>query len=73
MSPRFFSQNSAQNDPLKKMPSTAAKATRRWAKGASLLIQLIAHSAFFLHAGHCVHRLEKLGFFLGVLYEGINQ
>jgi len=32
MSPRFFSQNIAQKEPEKKMPSTAAKAIIRSAK-----------------------------------------
>lgn len=38
--PLFLSQKMAQNDPEKKMPSTAAKATMRSAKGASAPIHL---------------------------------
>jgi hypothetical protein len=34
MSPRFLSQKMAQKEALKCMPSTQAKARRRWAKGA---------------------------------------
>jgi hypothetical protein len=34
MSPRFLSQKMEQKEPLKKMPSTAAKAMRRSAKPA---------------------------------------
>ena len=47
MSPRFFNQKMAANDPLKKMPSTAAKATSLDAKVEFLSeIQRRAQSAF---------------------------
>ena len=40
------------NEPLKKIPSTAAKATRRWAKVESLSwIHLMAQSAFLRMQG----------------------
>jgi len=48
MSYLFLSQKMAQNDPLKKMPSTAAKATSLSAKSSLLFINLIAHYAFLL-------------------------
>ena len=51
ISPRFLSQKMEQNDPEKKMPSTAAKATRRSAKEASSPIHRRAQSAFFFTAG----------------------
>jgi hypothetical protein len=52
MRPRFFSQNIDAKEPLKKMPSTAAKATRREAKVEFLSqIQRIAQSAFFRMQG----------------------
>lgn len=44
---RFLIQKMAQNDPEKKMPSTAANATKRSAKLASSEeIHLSAHSPF---------------------------
>lgn len=47
MRPRFLSQNIDAKDPLKKIPSTAAKATSRCAKVEDLSwIHLMAHSAF---------------------------
>jgi len=47
MSPLFLSQKMAAKEPLKKMPSTAAKATRRDAKVEFLSdIQRRAQSAF---------------------------
>lgn len=46
MRPRFLSQKMEANEPEKKMPSTAAKATRRSAKTArGSLIHFSAHSA----------------------------
>ena len=46
--PLFLSQNIAQNDPEKKMPSTAAKAITRWAKVAVLEFNhFCAQSPFF--------------------------
>lgn len=51
MSPLFFNQNIEQKDPLKKMPSTAANATRRSPKESESLIHLSAQSAFFLMQG----------------------
>lgn len=47
----FFNQKIAQNEPLKWMPSTQAKATRRSAKDLELHIHRIAHEAFA--AAHC--------------------
>ena len=47
INPLFFNQKIEQNDPEKKIPSTAAKAIKRSAKLASS-IQRSAHSAFFL-------------------------
>jgi len=53
--PRFFTQNIAANDPLKKIPSIAAKATRRSAKVDFLsLIHLNAQSAFRLMSGTAI-------------------
>jgi len=52
MTPRFFSQKMAANDPEKKMPSTAAYATSRSAYGDFMSsIHRKAHSAFFLTHG----------------------
>ena len=51
INPRFFNQKMAQKDPLKKIPSTHAKPTRRSAKLASLPIHLSAQSAFFATVG----------------------
>ena len=51
INPRFFSQKIAQNEPLKKIPSTHANPTRRSAKLASLPIHRIAQSAFFATVG----------------------
>mmetsp|Transcript_9352 Transcript_9352/g.20707 ORF Transcript_9352/g.20707 Transcript_9352/m.20707 type:complete len:226 (-) Transcript_9352:705-1382(-) len=51
ISPRFLSQKMAQNDPLKKIPSTHAKATRRSEKDAPDPIHLLAHSALAATAG----------------------
>jgi len=52
ITPRFFSQKMAANDPEKKIPSTAANATSRSAYGDFLSsIHLNAHSAFFLTQG----------------------
>jgi hypothetical protein len=49
---RFLSQKMEQNEPEKKMPSTAAKATRRSAKvQLSDLIHLSAHCALLCTAG----------------------
>src|SRR5690606_17393531 len=47
ISPRFFNQNIAANDPEKKIPSTAANATSLSAKLSLLSIHFNAHSAFF--------------------------
>ncbi len=44
MSPRFFIQKMAQNEPEKKIPSTAAKATSRSAK--------VAHSRSHQRSAH---------------------
>ena len=52
ITPRFFSQKMAANDPEKKIPSTAANATRRSAYGEFWSsIQRNAHSAFFFTHG----------------------
>lgn len=51
MSPRFFSQYMEQNEPEKKIPSTAAKAITRCANLLSEPIQLRHQSAFFLTHG----------------------
>ena len=52
MSPRFLSQKMEAKAPLKKMPSTAAKAMRRWAKVDCLSqIHFRAQSAFLRMQG----------------------
>jgi hypothetical protein len=52
MSPRFLSQKMLAKEPLKKMPSTAAKATSREPKVEDLsLIQRRAQSAFLRMQG----------------------
>ena len=52
MRPRFLSQKMEANEPEKKMPSTAANATRRSPKmDRSSEIHRIAQSAFFLMQG----------------------
>src|SRR5574337_422869 len=64
ISPRFFSQKMEQNEPEKKMPSTAAKAIRRSAKDP-LEIQRKAHSAFFVTAGTVSIAWKRLSFSAG--------
>ena len=73
MSPRFLSQKMAANEPEKKIPSTAAKATTRTEYGASEPIHFKAHSAkitlvkykmtriftFFGNSGHGFDSVEK--------------
>lgn len=60
MSPLFFNQKMAAKLPLKKMPSTAAKAMTRSAKVAlSLAIQLRAQLAFFATHGSVSMALNK--------------
>ena len=52
ITPLFFSQKIEQKAPLKKIPSTTAKATSLVAKSASLaLSHCLAQSAFFWIAG----------------------
>jgi hypothetical protein len=52
MRPRFLSQKMDAKAPLKKMPSTAAKAISLWAKVESLSwIHRMAQSAFLRMAG----------------------
>lgn len=60
MIPRFFNQNIAAKLPLKKIPSTAAKAITRSANVASsLLIQFKAQFAFFATHGRFSTALNK--------------
>jgi hypothetical protein len=51
ISSRFLSQNIAQKEPEKWMPSTQAKATSRSGKVVLDPIHLCAHSAFFFTHG----------------------
>ena len=67
MSPRFLSQKIAQKDPLKKIPSTHANATRRWANGASLESHSSAHSAFLLTEGTVSMARNRSAFSAGSL------
>ena len=64
-----------QNDPEKKIPSTAAKAMTRVPNVDSLsLIHLSAHSAFFLTLGIVSIALNNLFFFLlSLTYVSINS
>jgi hypothetical protein len=64
--PRFFSQKMLQKLPLKKMPSTAAKAMRRSAK-LPRLIQRRAHSAFFCTQGTVSMACSRWCFSVGSL------
>ncbi len=48
---RFVSQKMLQNDPEKKMPSTAANARSRYGKLSVLFIYFSAQAAFFPTAG----------------------
>lgn len=58
MRPRFLSQKMAAKEPLKNMPSTAAKATRRWAKEEFWsAIQRSAQSAFLRMQGTVIKRV----------------
>lgn len=59
---RFFSQNIAQNEPLKKMPSTAENAITRSAKESELLIHFNDHSAFLPITGIFEIELNKKSF-----------
>jgi len=59
MRPRFLSQKMEAKDPLKKIPSTAAKATRRCAKVEFLSeIHLRAQSAFLRMQGTVTRKLD---------------
>ena len=58
INPRFLSQNRAQKEPEKKMPSTHAKATRRCAKGASAPI-LERPLRLLAHRRHLPNRAEQ--------------
>ena len=49
--PRFLSQNIAQNDPLKNIPSIQENATNRSAKLSESLIHFIIQFAFFYIQG----------------------
>ena len=75
MRPRFFSQNTAQKDPEKKIPSTTANATRRSGKDAnSALHHLSAHCAFFFTQGIVSMALNRLSFsFLSLMYVSIRR
>jgi len=59
ISPRFFIQKIAANEPEKKIPSTAAKATILSAYGAPLPIHFIAHSAFLPTQGRVSIALKR--------------
>src|ERR1700760_2391835 len=68
MRPRFLSQKIEAKEPLKKIPSTAAKATRREAKVEFLSqIHRMAQSAFFR-----MHGTGKLLVAFLNLYQGIH-
>ncbi|PRD20444.1 UNVERIFIED_CONTAM: uncharacterized protein NCL1_54612 [Trichonephila clavipes] len=58
---RFFNQKIAEKEPEKKIPSTAAKATNRFAKDG-FCIQFNAHSAFFLKQERVSMALNNLFF-----------
>ena len=61
MSPRFLSQKIAANEPEKKIPSTAAKATTRSEYGASRFpIHFMAHRAFLVMQGIVSMALNSL-------------
>eukprot|EP01136_Pigoraptor_vietnamica_P000683 Opistho-1_new@26302 len=62
--PRFLSQKIEQKLPLKKIPSTAAKATNRSAK-VPFSIQRKAHSAFLFTAGTVSMAWNKRSFSSG--------
>jgi hypothetical protein len=69
MSPRFLSQNIEAKLPEKKIPSTAAKATRRSPKVAlSSAIQANAQSAFFFTHGIVSMALNKNSLKLKIIY-----
>ena len=62
MRPRFLSQKMDANEPEKKIPSTAAKATRRSAKLEFWsAIQRRAHSALALMQGTIISTLSPSG------------
>lgn len=61
INPRFFSQKIEANDPLKKIPSTAAKAMSLSANEAFLSeIQRRAQSAFFLMNSNSSTALKRV-------------
>ena len=64
--PRFFNQKMLQKLPLKKMPSTAAKAMRRSAK-LPLSIQRRAQSAFCFTQSKVSMAWNSLSFSIGSL------
>ena len=59
MSRRFLSQKMAQKEPLKWMPSTQAKATRRSAKRTPLPIHCCAQARLLGHAWQRLGRLRR--------------
>ena len=72
INPRFFSQKIEQKLPEKKMPSTAAKATKRSAK--SCHVKSIARPILlFLYARDSINGMEKIIFFCRTLNIGIDQ
>ena len=73
--PRFFNQNIAQNEPEKKIPSTAAKATSLCANEPFFLeSHLRAHSPFFLTDGTVSSALNKWFFSsVSVMYVSIRR
>ena len=67
INPRFFNQKMAQNEPEKKIPSTAAKATSLAAKESWESIHFIAHSAFLPTMGTVSIALKREAFSAGSL------
>jgi hypothetical protein len=62
INPLFFNQKIAQKEPLKKMPSTTAKATSRSANRFDSSIQRSAQSAFLRIQGMVSSALNSLSF-----------
>src|SRR5271156_4084602 len=75
MRPRFLSQKMEAKEPEKKIPSTAAKATRRWAKVERLSeIQRRAQSAFLRMQGMVSMALKRyVRCFGSLIYVSINK
>jgi hypothetical protein len=73
MRPRFLSQKIAQKLPLKKMPSTAANATRRSANELVSLIQTKSPLGLLTNGRNGLDGVEQIDFGVGILDVRVDQ